>query len=101
MEFSLNVFGPEKAVIEPIGEGDRDLCLELFKKAFVQRCLQNNSWTAFGRVGSEFQHIKYTFVHGSDGYGYCAIINKDRHIDVKATIEIEGSNVNFSNPFVM
>lgn len=96
MEFSLNTYGPERCVIEPIGDGDRDLCLYLFKSAFLSRCKQHTTWTSFGNVDSEFDNIKYCFVHGSDGYGYCAIANLDKHLDVRAEVEIEGSNVNFS-----
>lgn len=97
MEFSLNMFGPAKTIIEPIGEKDREVCLHLFKSAFLSRCTQQLNWTSFGRPGSEFHNVKYTFVHGSDGYGYCAIDNRDKLINIKAEVEIEGSNVNFSS----
>lgn len=98
MEFSLNTYGPEKCIIEPIGETDRDFCLQLFKDAFIARCKLGTTWTAFGGAGSEFERVRYCFVHGTDGYGYCAILNKDKHLDVRAEVEIEGSNVNFSRP---
>lgn len=96
MEFSLNVYGPAKCLIEPIGESDRELCLALFKDSFLARCKNQSSWTSFGAPESEFQHVKYCFVHGTDGYGYCAISNRDKSMDVRAEVEIEGSNVNFS-----
>lgn len=96
MEFSINLFGPAKCKIEPIGDNDREICLDLFKTAFLSRCEDMTNWTSFGRSGTEFNNVKYTFVHGSDGYGYCAIKNKDKFMDIRAEIEIEGSNVNFS-----
>lgn len=96
MEFAVNTFGPAKCVIEPIGETDRELCLTLFKDSFLGRN-QQATWTAFGAPGSEFEHVKYCFVHGTDGYGYCAIKNSDKLVDVRAEVEIDGNNVNFSN----
>ena len=90
------MYGPDKCIIEPIGEADRELCLCIFKDAFLDRCKHQTVWTSFGGNNPEFDNIKYSFVHGTDGYGYCAILNKERSMDVRAEIVIEGTNVNFS-----
>ncbi len=96
MEFSINIYGVAPCIIEPVCDSKRQKCLLMFKEAFISRVKSKSIWTPFGSTGSEFQRVMYSFVHGSDGYGYCAIWNTEKNMDVRAVVRIEGTNVNFS-----
>lgn len=97
MDFSINVYGPSKSEIEPLSDVHNLDCQQLFKKAFLWRCMsKEHSWTPFGAPSSDYGMISYSFIHGTDGYGYCAIKNDDPLKDIKADVFIEGTNVSIS-----
>jgi hypothetical protein len=96
--FSLNLYGPGECKIEPLAQSSYEESLQLFREGFLDRCQRLNSWTPFNTPGREFNKIFYSFVHGNDGYGYCAIWNKDPSINIEADVEFEGSSVSVIVP---
>jgi len=95
MEFSLNVYGPERCKIDLVDDCHIEDSLGLFKRAFMARSLDSNDWQPFGDSDPKYRDVSYTFVHGSDGYGYCAVQNKGDST-TEATITLTGLNIHFS-----
>jgi len=93
MQYSLNLYGPDECVIEPVSRKSQDECLKIFKSAFMSRCERP---TCVWNLYKGLKGIKFMFIHASDGYGFIAIWNQEHPRPIRATISLTGTNFNFS-----
>ena len=96
MEYSINVYGPSKCIIEPVSRKSREKCLASFRQAFINRCRQPTTKWSNCSISSRMTKVKRTIVQGSDGYGYLAIWNTTSDSRISAEATMTGTHLNMS-----
>lgn len=98
LDYGLSIYGPSAARIDALDISEKERCFELFKQTLLDKSQTAGRWVPYGATGTDFASVRYSFVHGGDGYGYCAIWSQETRSRLEAEIEIAGENIQFLIP---